>query len=60
MNTIVNEDKITFKESEQKIFHYVCDLAVNITEIMLESYDRELHGDGIRRPIGIKDVERQQ
>lgn len=44
MNTIVNEDKITFKELEQKIFHYVCGLAVNITEIMLESYDRELHG----------------
>lgn len=45
MNTIVNEDKITFKELEQKIFNYVCDLAVNMTKIMLEGYDRELHAE---------------
>ncbi len=43
MNTIVNEEKITFKELEQKIFNYVCDMAVYMTEFVLESYDKEIH-----------------
>ena len=45
MNTIVNEEKITFKELEQKIFNYVCDLAVSMTQMMLEGYDKELHAE---------------
>ena len=45
MNTIVNENKITFKELEQKIFNYACDLAVSMTQIMLEKYDKELHAE---------------
>lgn len=42
MNTIVKEKLISFKELEQKIFKYVCELACEITKIMLESYDDEL------------------
>lgn len=42
MNTIVNENLISFKELEQKIFKYVCKLGRDITQIMLESYDNEL------------------
>ena len=42
MNPIVAENLISFKELEQKIFAYVCELGREITQIMLESYDREL------------------
>ncbi len=42
MNPIVEENLISFKELEQKIFAYVCELGREITRIMLESYDREL------------------
>ena len=42
MNTIVKEKLISFKELEQKIFKYVCELGCEITQIILESYDREL------------------
>ena len=42
MNTIVEEKLISFKELEQKVFKYVCELACEITRIMLESYDDEL------------------
>ena len=42
MNTIVDEKLISFKELEQKIFKFVCDLACEITRIMLESYDDKL------------------
>ena len=42
MNSIVNENLISFKELEQKIFNYVCELAREITQIILESYDNEL------------------
>lgn len=42
MNTIVTENLISFKELEQKIFDYVCELGRAITKIMLESYDNEL------------------
>jgi len=44
MNSIVNENLISFKELEQKIFNYVCELAREMTQIMLESYDDELAG----------------
>lgn len=42
MNTIVTEGMISFKELEQKIFAYVCELGRKINQIILESYDKEL------------------
>lgn len=42
MNLIVKENLVSFKELEQKIFNYVCELAREITRILLESYDKEL------------------
>lgn len=42
MNTIVDEKLTSFKELEQKVFKYVCELACEITRIILESYDDEL------------------
>lgn len=43
MKSIVEESQVTFKELEQKIFAYVCEVAVEMTQIVLEDYDRELH-----------------
>lgn len=42
MSTIVEEKLISFKELEQKIFKYVCELGCEITRILLEKYDMEL------------------
>lgn len=42
MSTIVEEKLISFKELEQKIFKYVCELGCEITRMVLESYDDEL------------------
>ncbi len=42
MNTIVEEGLVSFKELEQKIYNYVCELGREITQIILESYDQEL------------------
>lgn len=64
MNTIVAEELVSFKELEKKIFNYVCELAREITRIMLESYDDELaqernkklHRDKGRRDTSIKTV----
>ncbi len=42
MNIIVEERLISFKELEQKVFKYVCELGCEITRIILESYDKEL------------------
>ena len=42
MTTIINEELISFKELEQKIYSYVCELAREITQQMLEMYDKEL------------------
>jgi len=42
MNTIVNDGLVSFKELEQKIFTFVCELGREITQVMLESYDKEL------------------
>ena len=42
MSTIVDEKLISFKELEQKVFKYVCELGCEITRIILESYDDEL------------------
>lgn len=43
MKSIVEENLITFKELEQKIFAYACEVAAGMTQIILEDYDRELH-----------------
>lgn len=43
MKTIVEENRATFKELEKNIYKYVCELAVEMTKIVLEDYDRELH-----------------
>lgn len=42
MNTIVDEKQISFKELEEKIFQYVCELGCEITKNILEAYDKEL------------------
>lgn len=42
MNPIVEENLISFKTLEKKIFAYVCELGREITQILLESYDKEL------------------
>lgn len=42
MNSIVNENLISFKELEQKIFNYVCELGRELTQNVLERYDQEL------------------
>lgn len=42
MNTIVDEKLISFKELEKKIYFYVCELGREITQSVLESYDKEL------------------
>lgn len=42
MNTIVDEKLISFKELEKKIYLYVCELGREITQSVLESYDKEL------------------
>ena len=42
MESIVNEELMPFKEFEQRIFAYVCGLGREITQILLERYDKEL------------------
>ena len=42
MTTIVNEELVSFKELEKKIYSYVCELGREITQQMLETYDKEL------------------
>lgn len=42
MKSIVEEKLVSFKTLEQKVFRYVCELAQEITRIMLENYDTEL------------------
>lgn len=42
MKSIVEEKLVSFKSLEQKVFKYVCELAQEITRIMLENYDTEL------------------
>ena len=41
MKSIVEEKLVSFKTLEQKVFRYVCELAQEITRIMLENYDAE-------------------
>lgn len=42
MNTIVEENLTSFKELEKKIYNYICELGRELTQIMLEKYDKEL------------------
>jgi len=42
MNTIIKENLISFKELEGKIFDYICELGREITQLLLEGYDKEL------------------
>lgn len=42
INTILNEELVSFKELEKKIFDFICELGREITQIMLEAYDKEL------------------
>lgn len=42
MSIIVKEKLVSFKELEQKIYQYFCELAREATSIILEEYDREL------------------
>ncbi len=49
MKSIVEENLVTFKELVKKIFAYVCEMAVEMTQIILEDYDKELHADRDRR-----------
>ena len=42
MTSIVAENQTSFKELEQKIFEFVCELGREITRLMLETYDKEL------------------
>ena len=42
MKSIVDENLVSFKVLEQKIFDYVCELGRLITQQVLENYDKEL------------------
>ena len=57
MESIVEEKLVSFKEMEQKIYRYVCELAREITQIILERYDVELmegRDKGFYRNKGMK------
>lgn len=43
MNTMIEDKGVTFKTLEQEIFRFVCDLAKDVTEEILEKYDAYLH-----------------
>lgn len=45
MKSIVEENLVSFKSLEQKVFKYVCELAQEISWTMLENYDAELAAD---------------
>lgn len=42
MNTMINENGITFKELEQNIFRSICEAGQRCTAQLLESYDKQL------------------
>ena len=42
MDTIIKENKITFKELEQNIFRNICKIGQRCTREFLEEYDRHL------------------
>ncbi len=45
MKSIVEESLVTFKELEKKIFAYVYETAIEMTQIILEDYNKELHAE---------------
>ncbi len=60
MKLIVDENLLSFKVLEQKIFDYVCELGRQITQQILEAYDTELaesrdkkhyRGKGNEKPV---------
>lgn len=58
MNTIVDEKLIPFKELEQKIFDYICELGREITQIILERYDDELKESRSKKDLRCKGTRR--
>lgn len=54
MNTIVNEKLIPFKELEQKVYNYICELGREITQIILEKYDEELRDTRDKKELRCK------
>ena len=42
---IVEDVELSFKELEQKVFRYVCMLGCEITQKVLEDYDKKLHNE---------------
>ena len=55
MASIIAEKLISFKALERKIFDYVCMLAVQITQILLEEYDLDLMKSRDKTLYKIKD-----
>lgn len=43
MNTMIEENGVTFKELEQEIFRFICDIGRELTKEVLETYDKYLH-----------------
>lgn len=43
MNTMVNENGVTFKDIEKEIFKITCEIARELTREILEGYDKHLH-----------------
>ena len=43
MDTILGQNEITFKELEKKIFQFICWFGVELTKLVLEGKDVELH-----------------
>ena len=56
MASIIAEKLISFKVLEEKIFEFVCMLAVEITKILLEAYDDDLKGTRDKAKYKIKDL----
>lgn len=48
MNTIVNEELISFKELEKKIYSYVCKLAREITKQISSTCGQGISAGGVR------------
>ena len=58
MKLIVDENLLSFKVLEQKIFDYVCELGRQITQQILEAYDTELAESRDKSIIGEKGNEK--
>jgi hypothetical protein len=54
MNTIVNEKVISFKELEQKVFNYVCEVGQMMIQTILESYDEQLRESRDKKELRCK------